>query len=550
MIGRIFRRVKTLIGRLTYKWRHSMKVRTMTITGIITGVMILISGTFILASVSDDLFSQRRDESLQDSARATIQAQITIDSAGSSDPRALGTVANTTVRTVANMSSSQYLVFRRQAEQPRTVDAPQDSVIGPEFAELISPELTNALLSGEAPQHWQSITIERPDGTSAPGIAVGTTVTLPGAAGKYDLILGYDIEDTQSIYGFIFQTLLLTGAFLMLLIGALVFGITRIVFQPIRAAAETSRRLAAGEAKARMPLLNDEHFDVLSENFNTMADTLQTRIDELDELSTMQQRFVSDVSHELRTPLTTMKLASQILSSQATGLEGGQARAVQVMGEQVDRFEALLGDLLEISRYDAGQVSISTEPTNLVRLTEEVIEGLQPLAEQQLELHVLGGYSPIEVDPRRIRRIVSNLIGNAIEHGEGNPIETTIDSNASATAISVRDYGVGMNEEAVTRVFERFWRADPSRKRTLGGTGLGLAIAREDATVHGGLLEVWSRPERGTNFRLTIPKNEGDAGYFSPLPLIPEGEADEELDDTTGGWLKRPLRRLKKGAKK
>ncbi|MGO3834385.1 MAG: MtrAB system histidine kinase MtrB [Microbacteriaceae bacterium] len=532
-------------------WRHSMKVRTMTITGVMTGLMIFISGTFILASVSNDLFTQQRDEILHDSARATVLAQQTIDSAGSSDPRALGSVVNAMRRSVSNMSASDYLVFRRQSDQPRSVDAPLDSTIGPEFSEFISDDLRNSLLEGDAPQYWQSIEIVKPDGSTVPGLAVGSTLQLPGEAGRYDLILGYDLSETDSIYGFISRTLVFTGFFLMLLIGALVYGITRLVFQPIRSAADTSRKLAKGDSNARMPLQNDEYFDQLAGNFNLMADTLQTRITELDDLSTMQQRFVSDVSHELRTPLTTMKLASQVLASNSDGLSGGQSRAIEVMSEQVDRFEALLADLLEISRYDAGQVAISTEPTNLVRLTEEVIEGLAPLSKQPIELHALGGYAPIEVDPRRIRRIVSNLVGNAIEHGEDKPIEVRVDSNGSATAISVRDWGIGMNEEATERVFERFWRADPSRKRTLGGTGLGLAIAREDATVHGGVLEVWSKPGQGTNFRLTLPRDEGGAGFFSPLPLIPEDmpEASETFD-TTGGWLKRPLRRLKKGDKR
>ena len=544
---RIAERITAFFDRVMMTWRRSMKLRTMTITGIVTGFMILISGTLTLASVSDDLFTQQRDEVLIDSARATQQAQLTIDSAGTSDAQALSGVLITMRRSVANMSSSDYLVFKRQEGQPWVVDAPQDSVIGPEFSELISDDLRGALLTGDAGQYWQSIEIVKPDGTRTPGIAVGSTVRLPGDAGNYDLILGYDLGDTQAIYGFILRTLMITGAFLMLLIGALVYGITRIVFQPIRQAADTSRRLASGDSHARMPLQNDEYFDQLSDNFNLMADTLQTRIAELDDLSTMQQRFVSDVSHELRTPLTTMKLASQLLTSNADGLEGGQSRAVQVMGEQVDRFEALLADLLEISRYDAGQVAISTEPVSLVRLTEEAVAGLEPLSEQPIELIALGGFSPIEVDPRRIRRIITNLVGNAIEHGEDHPIEVRIDSNGSAVAVSVRDWGVGMNEEAVARVFERFWRADPSRKRTLGGTGLGLAIAREDATVHGGLLEVWSKPGHGTNFRLTLPKDERQEEFFSPLPLIPEDEleATETLDDT-GGWLKRPLRRLKK----
>lgn len=509
----------------------------MTITGLITGVMILIAGTYVLTSVGEDLYSQRRDEALQDSARATVQARQVIETVAGSDPRALNTAVYSMRGTVVNVSSSNYLVFRRQAEQPRVIDAPQDIIIGIEFAELVSPELTEKLIDGGSPQYWQPISFTAPDGTAVPGIAVGTIVTLPGGAGKYDLILGYKLEDTQNTYSFILRILITTAFFLMLLIGALVFALSRIVFRPIRVAAATSRRIAVGDTDARMPLQNDEHFDMLSENFNMMADSLQTRINELDELSEMQQRFVSDVSHELRTPLTTVKLAIEVLNAKISALEPGQKRAMEVMNEQVERFEKLLTDLLEISRYDAGRVQISTEQTNIVQLAKEVAESLQPVAEQPIEVIPLGGYNTVEADPRRIRRIISNLIGNAIEHGEGKPITVTIDSNPSAVAVSVRDRGIGMNEDSVSHVFDRFWRADPSRKRTLGGTGLGLAIAREDALVHGGLLEVWSKPGLGANFRLTLPREVNAHGFFAPLPLEPEDETENEATDEAG-WVK------------
>jgi two-component system sensor histidine kinase MtrB len=333
---------------------------------------------------------------------------------------------------------------------------------------------------------------------------------------------------------------------MMAFIGILVWIMSRIVFRPIRAAADTSRRLAAGESDARMPRQNDEHFDVLSEGFNDMADTLQARIQELDQLSEMQQRFVSDVSHELRTPLTTIRLASEVLQGSAGGLEPGQQRAVEVLGAQVERFESLLEDLLEISRYDAGRVTLDTDATNLVTLSREVVDGLQPLSKGVIEVRALGGYTPIDVDARRIRRIVSNLVGNAIEHGEGRPIVVSIDSNTSAVAIAVRDWGIGMSAGDVEHVFDRFWRADPSRKRTLGGTGLGLAIAQEDAAVHGGILEAWSRLGGGSNFRLTLPRGDSVTDFMSPLPLVPDDVAEAGDPQATGGWLRRPWRRIRK----
>jgi len=190
----------------------------------------------------------------------------------------------------------------------------------------------------------------------------------------------------------------------------------------------------------------------------------------------------------------------------------------------VERFELLLADLLEISRYDAGSVELESEPTNLVHLAEDVIDGMRSLADSKgsdLRLVAPGGHLAVEVDPRRVRRIVSNLIGNAIEHGEGKPIVVSVDSNESAVALSVRDYGMGMTPAEITHVFDRFWRADPSRKRTIGGTGLGLAISLEDAVAHQGWLQVWSSPGVGSSFRLTLPRTAGATLTVSPNPLPP-----------------------------
>lgn len=152
-----------------------------------------------------------------------------------------------------------------------------------------------------------------------------------------------------------------------------------------------------------------------------------------------------------------------------------------------------------------------------------------PLAlEKKSEVRLVapGGYFEAEVDARRIRRILQNLLGNAIDHGEGRPIVVYVDSDANAVAIAVRDFGVGLSAADMARVFDRFWRADPSRQRTTGGTGLGLAISQEDAIVHGGELDVWSEPKSGSCFRLTIPRHSGGLLGASPLELPPEDGLD------------------------
>lgn len=516
----------------------------MAITGAITGVMIAVSGTFILTSVGDDMYTDRREQVLDDSARATLAVQRMLDASEANDRRSLSLLIGNVRSIVQTTSSSQLIYVRRVPGQEAFPEAPIDFNTAPQLMRAVSMELSQQAAVGEDPQYWQPATLLDPETlTENPAIIVATRITFPSGAGTYNIFIGYSLAETERTLEFITRTLALTALILMLLIGALVWTISNIVFRPIRAAADASRRLAAGEDDARMSLQNDEHFDVLSENFNTMADTLQARIDDLDDLSIMQQRFVSDVSHELRTPLTTIRLASEVLNGQQETLSAPQQRAIEVLSAQVERFELLLTDLLEISRYDAGRVTLGLEPTNIVQLVSEVVEGLQPLAPAIIEVRPLGGYRPLEVDPRRIRRIISNLVGNAIEHGEDQPVVVTIDSNESAVAVGVRDWGVGMNAEDTTHVFDRFWRADPSRKRTLGGTGLGLAIAQEDAAAHGGIIEVWSKPGGGTHFRVTLPRDASERSFISPIALVPEDASATGGDAGVTGGLPRNWRR-------
>lgn len=543
----LLRVTQPVFGPLRAAWASSLRLRTMTITGLIAVFMVALMGALVLDRISTDLYSSRRDQALQDSARATLAAQGQLDESDAADISSLTTLAGSVRSTVQGTSASQLIYLRRQAGQGPSILAPDDSFTSQQLVDVVSTDLSEALIEGRAPQYWQAVRLVDDGGVVSPGILVASTVVFPAGAGSYDLYIGYSFADVTKSIEFITRALIIMALLLLLLLAVLVWAISGLVFRPVRAAASASHRLAAGETDARIPMQGDTHFDELSTNFNHMADTLQSRIDELDQLSSMQQRFVSDVSHELRTPLTTIKLAAEVLRSQAGDAESSQSRPVQVLSDQVDRFEALLADLLEISRYDAGPVTLETEPTNLVVLTEEVIEGLRPLSKSLIELRPLGGFGVIEVDPRRIRRIVSNLVGNAIEHGEERAIVVTIDSNASAVAIGVRDWGVGMKPEDTLHVFDRFWRADPSRKRTLGGTGLGLAIAFEDAAVHGGLLEVWSRLGEGTNFRLTLPRGADSAAFMSPVPLIPDDVVPEDGDpDVTGGWLRRPRRRVRR----
>nr|MDQ3824930.1 ATP-binding protein [Actinomycetota bacterium] len=127
-----------------------------------------------------------------------------------------------------------------------------------------------------------------------------------------------------------------------------------------------------------------------------------------------------------------------------------------------------------------------------------------------------------EIDPRRVERIVRNLLTNALDHGEGRPVQLTVAADTHAVAVLVRDHGVGLQPDQQDLVFNRFWRGDPSRDRRTGGTGLGLSISLEDARLHGGWLQAWGAPGQGSAFRLTLPRSHGDELTSSPLPLGPD----------------------------
>jgi two-component system sensor histidine kinase MtrB len=197
-------------------------------------------------------------------------------------------------------------------------------------------------------------------------------------------------------------------------------------------------------------------------------------------------------------------------------------RSAELLYNQVERFQSLLSDLLEISRFDAGAAVLDAEPQDMLHLVSHVIEGAAPVAAEYgsaVRLNSREASIVVEMDSRRIDRILRNLLLNALEHGEGKPVEISIASNDEAVAVSVRDHGIGMTPAEAARVFDRFWRADPARARTTGGSGLGLSIAAEDTKLHGGWLQAWGKKGSGSNFRLTLPLKRGGTIVRSPLPL-------------------------------
>jgi two-component system sensor histidine kinase MtrB len=296
------------------------------------------------------------------------------------------------------------------------------------------------------------------------------------------------------------------------------------VVRPVRQAAEIAERFADGHLDERMPVHGDDEVARLAESYNEMAGSIQTQIRQLEEFGALQRRFTSDVSHELRTPLTTVRMAADVLHASKDQLLPALRRSSELLVTELDRFEALLNDLLEISRLDAGVADLTAERVDMHGVVVRAVEAVRGLAEESgtpLRLHLPAGIQA-EVDPRRVERIVRNLVANAVDHGEGRPVDITLAGDDAAVAVVVRDHGVGLRPGEAALVFNRFWRAEESRARRSGGSGLGLSISIEDARLHGGWLQAWGEPGRGSAFRLTLPRELGEPFSTSPLPLVPD----------------------------
>jgi two-component system sensor histidine kinase MtrB len=361
-------------------------------------------------------------------------------------------------------------------------------------------------------------------GSRVKGLAIGQKVQIPNA-GQYEMYIIFSLANQETTLDLISRSFFLTGFLLLFLVGLVTWLVVRQVVKPVREAASIATEFTAGDFGKRLKVDSQDEIATLGIAFNDMAESIEKQIARLENLSRVQQRFVSDVSHELRTPLTTLRMASEVIHSSKDEFDPIVARSAELLVAQLDRFERLLEDLLEVSRFDAEVAVLEAVDFDIVQLVKRCAEDLSLVAkERKTEIYVNSSEPVvmIKADIRRVERILRNLLANAIDHAEEMQIDVRIEASDHDVAVGVRDYGVGLDENALIRVFDRFWRADPSRARTRGGTGLGLSIALEDARLHNGELEAWGRPGRGANFVVTLPRSTWERIDQRLIPLQPE----------------------------
>ncbi len=496
-------------------------------TFALVGSAVLVGGFgFVVAErITDGLVDAKVNQALDQIVNARRQTLEQLSELPSANDPALKGTAEDLVSLLANESSpgGKFHVVLTTRDR----DIPIDAVYRPfdsDNAMMSIPDELRRVVTGSAVTAHQFTQVAPDGGDKAPYLVMGTPVKMHW--GLLELYYLFPLDDEVKAAAMVRNTVLITGVALVLLLSLIAWIVTRMVVSPVQVAAATAQRLSAGLLHERIPVRGEDELALLARSFNQMAENLQHQIVQLEELSRLQRRFTSDVSHELRTPLTTVRMAADILHNERAGFSPDVARSAELLHDELGRFENLLSDLLEISRFDAGFAQLEPEPVDLVPIVRRVVAALTPLARsQQVPIEVRVPEQPVvaEADPRRVERIVRNLLGNAVEHSNGRPVCVTLAAAAAAVAITVRDHGVGLRPGEDKLVFNRFWRADPSRARQTGGTGLGLSISLEDARLHGGWLEAWGAAGKGSQFRLTLPCRAGDRLVSSPLPLVPEG---------------------------
>jgi two-component system, OmpR family, sensor histidine kinase MtrB len=516
--GPVIAGLSTLSRALGVLWRRSLQLRVVVLTLGLSLAVLSVLGFVLTSQITDRVLEVKVRAATEEIERArnTVSGVV-----GGEETRSLDSslqLARNTLTSKTGPSSGAAGTFDAVLLVPG--DGPRAATsAGP--VDQVPSGLREFVKAGQVSYQYATV---RTEGFSGPALIIGTPAASESTS--LELYLIFPLTNEESTIALVRGTMLTGGLVLLLLLAGIALLVSRQVVQPVRSASRTAERFAEGHLTERMPVRGEDDMARLAMSFNDMAESLSRQITQLEEFGNLQRRFTSDVSHELRTPLTTVRMAADLIHDHADDLDPALRRSTELMVNELDRFESLLNDLLEISRHDAGVAELSVEAVDLRSTVNSALGNVGHLAaDADVELLVdLPGEEVIaEIDARRVERILRNLIANAIDHAEHQPVRIRMAADEDTVAVTVRDYGVGLKPGEEKLVFSRFWRSDPSRVRRSGGTGLGLAISIEDARLHQGRLEAWGEPGKGACFRLTLPLVRGHKVTTSPLPLKPIG---------------------------
>jgi signal transduction histidine kinase len=321
-------------------------------------------------------------------------------------------------------------------------------------------------------------------------------VAVPLEEGRSSYFEVFGLEGLIGTLGALRWTLLVAGSVTTLAGAGLGWWAARRALRPLQRVTGVAEEIASGNLDSRLDETLDPDLARISASFNRMADSLALRIER-------EERFASDVAHELRSPLTTLATALSVVDGRRHELSAESQEALGLVVDEVQRFQRMVQDLIEMARHDAGTITVDIKMFQAAKLVRTTLRRLGRSDLLDVEPGLVG--MEVRIDQRRFERILANLIENADHHG-GGATAVRMESGVGVARVVVEDCGPGIPYEDRERVFERFARGGQSKRRGSGeGVGLGLALAREYALVQGARVVVEDRRGGGARVVFEIP---------------------------------------------
>jgi len=449
-----------------------------------TRVTLFLSLTALVASMSLTLLTYTAARNYLLSQRSAVaRAQTFANAKAARDELRLGqTDLGRFITSIRNEDAGFALLYVGDTSYPQKVQYRQDS---------FPPDLVSEVLGGGSGQQRFQLRGE-------PYLAVGVSIRESNA----NYIEAFPLASTDRVLWVIGTALLAGSAVITLLAAALGWWTSRRLLKPVSRVAIAAGGIASGGLDIRMEPESDPELNRLAQSFNDMADAVQTRIER-------EARFASDVSHELRSPITALTAAVEVLDARRADLPERTQQALDVVVNQVRRFDQMVMDLLELARIDSGVSDVNSEELRLDEVVPRIAQRYG-FGDVTIEVHP-DTHQTLWIDKLRLERIVANLLDNARQHG-GGPTRVSIESDRDqGLLLAVEDSGPGVARGERQRIFERFARGTAARHRV--GSGLGLALVAEHAHALGGDAWVEDRIGGGARFVVRFPFDRKGSGY-------------------------------------
>jgi two-component system sensor histidine kinase MtrB len=511
--------------------RLDLRARVVLFTSLLVVASLLLLGTALHALLAKSLYTQQLEQAKAEVEQLRDQASATLTGSGNA--------STTQVRQRIFEQLSSGAAAPKPGFSAVILVGPEETRNSDERIKLesIPTQLVNAVFTRSEIAY---VYVDAPPGVdSRRALVVGAPIR--SKQGDYEAYFFYPLRFQEETLSLLTNFLMIVGVGLLAAVVVMTAISIGRVLKPIQRARDVAEAIASGNLTARLPeATTQDDFGRLAESFNRMTEALAQKIGELENVSSLQARFVSDVSHELRTPLATVRMAADYIHAARSGLPPDAQRAAVLLERELERFENLLEDLLEISRFDAGVIALDPVEVDLATLLDEVVDALDAIAHGRrvkVFLHVdrSQGAPLVAADPRRLDRVFSNLVKNAVEHTHDGNVKVEVARRGSEVVVSVEDEGEGIPAEDLPHIFERFYRADVHRARTLGGTGLGLAIALENVNLHKGSVTVSSEVSKGSSFTVVLPAIAQPGKAAAASTGAPPPPSDSEPEVVVGG---------------